>query len=293
MNKKNGLCKSSQDVSSQGAWYKIKNEEFPNVIPSEEERRLLDDFVGLNRFQGGVWKWQPRNCYLKWFSRTEALHELNSKSIKQITLFGDSMLLEQFHNLKKLLAPDAVIRSRTQHKMRSMSFSASESLTVTFVRSYTTSKGRSVIAAPKLILGQIAATKPDIILGNAAVLHWQQNMRSFEDWNSNINVLAKSLCSFAPTRVDSAKTLFYFGPTLIQMGRTQGLQPHRTSAFGDAARNAFERECGGTKFAPFWMYNASISRREAAFDGQHWGCYREFGGVAQTFTQMFLNILLN
>jgi hypothetical protein len=91
------------------------------------------------------------------------------------------------------------------------------------------------------------------------------------------------------------------------MGRTQGLQPQRTMAFAIAAEEAFARECGSSsnsadngdshqkkrRSATFWTYNASVPRRESAHDGQHWACYREFGGVAATFAQMFLSTLLN
>ena len=126
---------------------------------------------------------------------------------------------------------------------------------------------------------------PSLVVANLAVLHWQQNMRTLAAWQSNLNTFQRAMHNAC----QKISHFYYLGPTLIQMGRTQGLQPRRTSAFAAVARDTLSG--GACRVRYLSPYNLSVSRRESAFDGQHWACYHEVGGVAHVIAQLFLNDL--
>uniref|UniRef100_A0A7S1PT30 Uncharacterized protein n=1 Tax=Neobodo designis TaxID=312471 RepID=A0A7S1PT30_NEODS len=245
-------------------------------VPAPGADALLDDPVGLNRFGGVPWKWVPFGCGEPYRSRKEVEVALANARVQKLALFGDSMLVEQFHMLHNFLAPNSAIVQGKNKRLRSMEFK-SDTLHVKFFRSYTTGGGHSIIASPATIVSQIASFSPDVVVGNAAVLHWQQNMRSEADWKRNVVDLHARF-----TEALSRVRTIYFGPTLIQMGRTQGLQPQRTAAFAAIAQQALR---SWEFFNPAAL---SIPRRESAFDGQHWACYHTFGGVSHTISQLLL-----
>ena len=239
----------------------------------------LDDPVGLNKFQGQTYAWFPSGCTVS-VNRSPAavLHALQAHQVRRIALFGDSMLVEQFYMLHQFFAEGIKVVQSKHRRLRSLEFSTPE-LHVKFFRSYTTGGGHSIIAATGTIVEQLASFKPDAVVGNLAVLHWQQNMRQPSEWESNLQQFRAAFEKSATLR--NARP-FYLGPTLIHMGRTQGLQPQRTLAFAAAARRLLPR------FQFVDLYDLSISRRESAFDGQHWACYHRFGGVAHTIMQLLL-----
>lgn len=157
----------------------------------------------------------------------------------------------------------------------------SSRILVKFFRSYTTQHGSSVIGHPRVVAEQLSSLRADVLLGNFAVLHWQQNMRKSEDWKRNL----EQFKAFFAAHEANIPFKYYFGHTLIQMGRTQGLQPSRTELFSSTARETL------TQWRYFDPYNLSLSRRESAFDGQHWACYHEYGGVSLTIMQLFLSYI--
>jgi hypothetical protein len=208
-----------------------------------------------------------------------------------------------------LLAPTAPIRQRKEKRARVMEFTVpaadggrEPALTVVFLRSYTTSEGRSVLAAPHVVAQQLQRYRPQLVLGNLAVLHWQQNMRSAADWRGNVATFAAAMCkAYGPpsasrngTIYDAASPgLFYWGDGMIQMGRTQGLQPLRSQEFTAVAWDELRRPCDPSdpRRASWQLVSpraATAARREAAYDGQHWACYHQYGGVAATLFQLFL-----
>ena len=199
-------------------------------VPTSSTDPLLDDPVGLNRFNGSAWAWVPTGCGSPYRDRDTVLAALAAAGITRLALFGDSMLVEQFHMLHSFFAPDAPVVQGKFKRLRSMEFKT-ESLHIKFFRSYTTGGGHSLIASPRTIVEQLSSFKPHTVVGNAAVLHWQQNMRSQKDWEGNLVELSSRFAAVLP-----GVRAVYVGPTLIQMGRTQGLQPQRTAAFAAAAR---------------------------------------------------------
>lgn len=224
-----------------------------------------------------------------------------SQEIRNIGLFGDSMMVEFVRQLSSLL--EAPIRQGKFKRLRFMELQvpqeAGKSLRIRFSRSYTTREGNSVIATPSTILSQLLGIHPDVILGNFAVLHWQQNMRTQSAWEENLKALRLLLTP--PDRSRSWQQrggAYYLGPTLIHMGRTQGLEPTRTAAFAAAAQRILASCANGSstnceRFRMFQPMNLSSSRREGAYDGQHWACYHTFGGISQMTTQLWLNQLCN
>ena len=193
-------------------------------------------------------------------------------------------------------------------------------LRVRFARSYTTKGGHSVIAAVGTIARQLLSVDPDVVAGNLASLHWQQNMRSQEQWEGNLRAFGDTLRRHLARRVKKSSTdgaaeegpeerlFYYWGNTMIQMGRTQGLNSGRTAAFNEAARRILQQQeplaeaaGGGGAIAsspspPFVTYfdplHLSVARRESSFDGQHWACYHRYGGVSATITQLWMAHLI-
>jgi hypothetical protein len=104
-------------------------------------------------------------------------------------------------------------------------------------------------------------------------------MMPLEDWSRALT----EFDSLVSRRFSPAVRKIYVGHTLIQMGRTQGLQPARTEAFSRAARRKLQH------FEFFDPLELSHSRREAAFDGQHWACYHLYGGVSMSITHLLLS----
>ena len=161
-----------------------------------------------------------------------------------------------------------------------MSFEA-DGIVFQFIRGYTTSGGHSVIASATTVVKYILNFNADVVIGNFAVLHWQQNSEPVHKWEAQL----RSACvGWTPTKPTLA---FYLGPTQIQLGRTQGLQPARTRLFARAAQRILG-QCG---FQYIEVHNLTASRRESSFDGQHWACYHTYGGVSHTILQVFLNRL--
>jgi hypothetical protein len=252
----------------------------PAVVPDS----LLDDPVGLNRFRGVVQEWKPYSCSSPIQRQVDAvLASLRSQGIARIALFGDSMLVEQFHMLHAFFGSSAAISSGKFGGLRSMEFHTPD-IWVKFFRSYTTSGGHSVIGKPRTVVDQLATFTPDAVVGNLAVLHWQQNMRGEAEWRKNLQEFNERFTGRFPALVKAHRAV-YFGPTLIHMGRTQGLQPKRTAAFAAAARAEL------AAFHFFDPMNVSIARRESSFDGQHWACYHRYGGVSHTISQLLLRYL--
>ncbi|CUG86257.1 membrane-associated protein, putative [Bodo saltans] len=290
------LCKTDAEISSNGEWERLQEGDTLGTA-------LLDDMVGLNRLNGTAWQWLPSACSLRLFSRENVLQCFQSRGIREVGLFGDSMMVEFVRQLSNLM--QASIRQGKHKRLRYMEFDAKgdsgHRIRVRFSRSYTTKEGSSVIASPSTILSQLLATSPDVILGNFAVLHWQQNMMPLSAWEENlkrVRGLLTPVDASRPWQRGRGGNAFYLGPTLIQMGRTQGLEPSRTAAFSAAARRILS-DCGdeaapcAAGFRMFQPMNLSSSRREGAYDGQHWACYHTYGGISQMTTQLWLNQLCN
>ena len=110
-------------------------------------------------------------------------------------------------------------------------------------------------------------------------------MLSPQQWERALQKLVLKLEGHESWKVLSKGRAYFVGPTLIQMGRTQGLQPSRTDAFALLAKQTLK------KFQFFDPYAMSVARRESAFDGEHWACYHKYGGVSQQIAQMFLQQL--
>lgn len=292
------LCSAEQDIAANGAWRRI------DADNSLEEHLLLDP-VGLNTLQGTAWRWSANRCRVRLFSKSDALQCFEQKSIHSIGLFGDSMMVEFVRQLSVLF--DVPVRQGKYKRLRYMELQVqrggSAAVRIRFSRSYTTREGSSVIASPSTILAQLLATAPDVILGNAAVLHWQQNMMPLAKWEENLRQLRQLLTppdSGRPWQRRVGQSMaFYLGPTLIHMGRTQGLEPTRTAAFASAAAAILSscprarNETACPRFRMFLPMNLSSSRREGAYDGQHWACYHTYGGISQMITQLWLNQLCN
>ena len=191
---------------------------------------------------------------------------------------------------------------------------------VRFVRGYTTSSGKSVIAPHSRLHSEMTQYNAPIVLTNLASLHWQQNMRSYSEWADAVTSF-KDRITAAPLKKSTSATtttiatalpllVVYWGATQVQMGRTQGLNPSRTKAFNNVARAAFgpfdvlkaamktsPESCAtrGVKSTTMTAYYdplpLSLVRRESSFDGQHWACYHRYGGVSTSIALQFLNEL--
>jgi hypothetical protein len=304
------LCTTDHDIGANGAWSRLP----PVADASSGVQRLLADSVGLNTFNGSAWRWSPSHCRITIFTKADALQCFHRQRIHNIGLFGDSMMVEFVRQLSNLF--DVPIRQGKLKRLRFMEMTIPQpfdddepsQVRIRFSRSYTTRGGNSMIASPSTILEQLLATSPEVILGNAAVLHWQQNMMSVGEWGDNLRTLRELLLPGDRSRpwqkelagvVERRNNAFYLGPTLIQMGRTQGLEPPRTTAFAKTAetilsacsQSRHDNSC--SRFRMFWPMNLSSSRREGAYDGQHWACYHTYGGISQMITQLWLNQLCN
>lgn len=189
---------------------------------------------------------------------------------------------------------------------------------VRFVRGYTTSSGKSILAPHARLLSDMSQYNAPIVLTNLASLHWQQNMRPYSEWAESVtsfkdrisNAAAKKSVSTA-LKVPLPQLVVFWGATQVQMGRTQGLNPSRTKAFNNVARSVFgsfdalktttksSGGCaarGGTSIAAtitayYDPLPLSLARRESSFDGQHWACYHRYGGVSTSIALQFLNEL--
>ena len=133
-------------------------------VPSQEaaQRPLLVDSVGLNTFRSVGWMWSPTvGCQLTMHTAASLEQCFARLHIARIAFVGDSMMLEQFHMLKSILVgPNAKLKTARVNKLRHTEFTTAFGVTVRFMRSYTTSGGHSVIAAPLTIASQIHAFSP-------------------------------------------------------------------------------------------------------------------------------------
>eukprot|EP00760_Papus_ankaliazontas_P033563 PhM_4_TR6440/c0_g1_i1/m.595 len=276
--KVDSLCADDVSIGAQGAWERV-------VRGSVEDNRLLDDPVGLNRFDGTAWAWRPEGCRLEYFTPGTALSCLRRRKLLRVLLFGDSMLVEQFNMLRELFASTRARElSGKTRALRYMMFSTEE-IQIKFVRAYTTSGGRSVLANAGTIARLMVDFQPDVAIGNFAVLHWQQNREPLRRWEAQLTSVCQALESYSQWKAEA----YYLGPTQIQLGRTQGLQPSRTRSFARSAHRILST-CG---FRYLDVHNMSVSRRESSFDGQHWACYHTYGGVSHMLLQLILNRICN
>lgn len=295
------LCRGSE-VGGRGFWAPYPSlgvtsgSKGSNDDDDESQRRaLLQDYVGLNAL-GGVngWRWSCSSCKLRVFNAADARRCFRSgqlRNISNIGIFGDSMMVELFNQFVVLLKGHS--HQGKHKKLRFMEFTDDPTgVRIRFSRSYTTREGKSVIANPTTIVRQLESTSPEVVVGNLAVLHWQQNMREVSEWESNLEEFARMV---AHSKVLRSSRKFYFGPTMIQMGRTQGLEPYRTRRFAAAARRILSttNKSTGEAFEFVDPMELSVARRESAYDGQHWACYHLYGGVAQMILQLLLNQMCN
>ena len=257
-----------------GSWHRMTAEE-------AERHPLLVDDVGLNDFNGSRWRWVTDAWGASFAPPTRGAvsESLKRQKIRSIAIFGDSMMVEMFNMFAAFFDARSSVSHGKYKKLRFMEFTTDQGLRVRFSRSYTTSQGTSVLASPATIVRQLELTRPDVIIGNLAVLHWQQNMRPLSAWTRSLSDFHETVIRAFPSE---AVKKIYVGHTLIQMGRTQGLNPSRTEAFSQAARLTL------TQFEFFDPLELSHSRREAAFDGQHWACYHMYGGVSMSITHLLL-----
>jgi hypothetical protein len=259
-------------AGSAGSWRRMS---------SSDAERLpeLADSIGLNSFNGSQWLWAT-DAWGPVVPSMEAVRRcLARQKIRSIALFGDSMMVEMFNMLAAFFDARSRVTQGKFKRLRFMEFTTSDDgLKIRFSRSYTTQQGSSVIAQPATIVRQLELSRPDMIIGNMAVLHWQQNMQLLQQWERALSEFNKLVSQRFPSSVRK----IYVGHTQIQMGRTQGLQPSRTESFSEAAKAQL------THFEYFDPLELSHSRREAAFDGQHWACYHFFGGVSMSITQLLL-----
>ena len=284
-----------------GAWLPVPVTE-GGLSPTSTAQRLLRDPVGLNTLNGRVWQWSPTSACSPLTRREAAMSASDVVALQRLTgrplrvlLFGDSMMVEWFHLLRAVLlsggaydtkASHAGVTQGKQHGRRWMSFESREhGVQVKLIRCYTTSGGHSVLPPAASVVSQVRQFRPHLAVGNLAVLHWQQNMRSQQDWRAYLAEAAAAMGANFSRTVPLG--VFYAGHTMIHMGRTQGLQPSRTADFTEAACEIL-RGSGLQCFRPLEM---SLSRRESAYDGQHWACYHRYGGVAYSILSQFWNVV--
>ena len=229
----------------------------------------------------------------------------------RLHLVGDSMLVEQFYMWATLLGVpfDRIKNGKGGGGLRWMGFKSEAfwhpalrcqlQVEVRFVRGYTTSGGKSLIAPHTRLLNEIARYDANLVLTNLASLHWQQNMRPFSEWSRAVPEFVKAIRrQAASTR--SNQLAVYWGSTQIQMGRTQGLNPSRTQAFNAVARASFNDAAAlqsgeAAAVASTIFYDplpVSQARWESSFDGQHWACYHRYGGVSISIALNFIAELL-
>ncbi|KEG08609.1 hypothetical protein DQ04_06811020 [Trypanosoma grayi] len=316
-------CTGQWGNIEQGHWRRLS----PAAEQDVAVRRLLLDDIGLNQFNDGWWWWRAHACKSHVRDKADAFVCMRQRHVRTITLVGDSMMVEWFYMFVQLLSGaekqedlQKLVRARKWGqglRARTLEYTAAWSdgredsrVTVRLYRSYTTKHGRSVMLSPSMIVKQLMTSVWDehdegqLLLMNLAQLHFQQSMYTEESWaaflsefaelyychvvlrHDQCDAVAKEEGNMTTTATASPRpSAFFVGPSLIQMGRTQGLEPMRTQAFAHTARTLLERV--GITFLGF-PHAVTAARRESAFDGQHWACYHQHGGVAQMLVQTFL-----